>query len=235
MNINKTIYVHSETHQITNCMHDHHTEKSGGMSFQSEIHQQSVKKEPQTLEDALNELAAINREIDSKHKIFGTGNLLGNVISDINGEGEDTIVMLMPDNTTESRTSDNGQLLVSPDMLNALVAPRATSERSTPAVEHVKTIAVNGVSGFDTTAGGHRHKKNNRFIQSAATGIKKRITKWLHSLPEKLPGNDNKKEIKKKEMKVLNQEYILDSYDKTGQYHQIEKNGILNDNLNKRA
>lgn len=88
MNINPTTHSHIESHTITNCMHEHHSVQKGGMNFQTEM-QQSVKAQPQTVEEALQELAAINREIDSKYSMFGTDNTIGDVISDINGQGKE--------------------------------------------------------------------------------------------------------------------------------------------------
>ena len=65
MNIIPTSHSHIESHTITNCMHEHHSVQKDGANFKTEM-QQSVKEQPQTLEEALNELAAINRESDSK-------------------------------------------------------------------------------------------------------------------------------------------------------------------------
>ena len=66
-------------------------------------------------------------------------------------------------------------------------------------------------------------------------GINKRIRKWLQVLQEKSLENNKNLDINKREMKPLTQEYILDSYDKTGQYYQVEKQGIIDDCLNQKA
>ena len=66
-------------------------------------------------------------------------------------------------------------------------------------------------------------------------GINKRVRKWLQVLQEKSLENNKSLDINKKEMKSLTQEYILDSYDKNGQYYQVEKQGIIDDSLNQKA
>lgn len=235
MNINPTSHSHIESHTITNCMHEHHSVPKGGTSFQTEM-QQSVETQPQTVEEALQELAAINREMDSNHRMFGIGNTLGDVISDVNGKGEDAVVKLMPDSSVEAKTGDNGQLHVTPDMLNALVTPRNLGLRTTTEQNRTKLVTAAGIvdANANTDAEGQLQKRK-RGLPSVASGIKKKIRKWLQSLPEKLPGKDNKQEVRKKEMKRISSEYLLNSYDKTGQYHQIENVGTEKDALDKKA
>lgn len=106
MNINPTSHSHIESHTITNCMHDHHSVQKCGMRFRSEM-QQSVKVQTQTVEEALQELAAINREYDTKHAMFGTGNTIGDVISDVNGQGKENIIIPMADNVANANSNDN--------------------------------------------------------------------------------------------------------------------------------
>lgn len=236
MNINPATHVHSATHNITNCMHEHHTTLKGGASFKSEMQQSIKEKEPpQTLKEAINELAAINRKIDSKHKIFGTGNTLGNIVSDTNGEGQEAVVMLMPNSSAEARKGSNGQLQVSPDMINELVMPRKSSLHPQAQSIKEKSIAISGLSDFDTTSKNQSQNKKRKFIQLNFKGINKRIRKWLQVLQEKSLENNKNLDINKREMKPLTQEYILDSYDKNGQYYQVEKQGIIDDYLNKKA
>lgn len=225
------LVVHQETHHITNCMHSHSAEKNGGMSFKSQM-QQNIKEQPQTLEGTLNELAAINQQINDKHKMFGTGNTLGNIVSDVNGEGEEAVVVLMPEQTTEDVISHSKHEQVSADMLNAIIAPRNSSLRLN-SYESKKNNIVEGTLEFDSSSGKHKNKRQNRFTK-AAFRIKTKIKKWLYLLPEKIPGNTNE-QSNRKEMRVLSQDYILDSYNKKGQYHQIEKQGIIDDSLNKKA
>lgn len=206
MNINPATHVHSETHNITNCMHEHHTSLKGGVSFKSEM-QQQVKEPPQTIEEALNELAAINREIiDSKHKMFGSGNTLGNIISDVNGEGQEAVVMLMPDSSAEARKDNNGQLQVSPDMLNELVTPRKSSLHPQAQSIKEKSIAISGLSQFDTTSKNQSQKRKRKFIQLNFKGINKRIKKWLQVLQEKSFENNKSLDTNKREMKPHTQE-----------------------------
>lgn len=78
-------------------------------------------------------------------------------------------------------------------------------------------------------------EKKKGFIPFNVNGLKKRIRKWVKAFPEKLFIKDSRQLSKKKEMKPITQEYILDSYDKSGHYHQIEKRGTINDTLNKKA
>lgn len=231
MNIIPTSHSHIESHTITSCMHEHYSVQKGGANFKTEM-QQTIRERPQTLEEALNELAAINRESDSKHKILGIGNTLGNVISDVTGEGEETVVMLMPENMAASKNGDNN-LTVSPEMLNALVMPRKNSIYS----QQENEIKLNTISEFDTNTASKEQlqKRKRKFVQLRIKNVKKRIKKWMHSLPEKISDNENKLDSNQRKMKPLTQEYILDSYDKNGQFYQIEKNGIINDNLNKKA
>ena len=205
MNINPATHVHSETHNITNCMHEHHTSLKGRVSFKSEM-QQQVKEPPQTIEEALNELAAINREIDSKHKMFGSGNTFGNIISDVNGEGKEAVVMLMPDSSAEARKDNNGQLQVSPDMINELVMPRKSSLHPQAQSIKEKSIAISGLSEFDTTSKNQSQKRKRKFIQLNFKGINKRIKKWLQVLQEKSFENNKSLDTNKREMKPLTQE-----------------------------
>ncbi len=232
MNINPTSHSHIESHTITNCMHEHHSVQKGGMSFQSEM-QQSVKAQPQTVEEALQELAAINREINSNHKILGTGNTLGNVISDVAGEGSESIVVPMADNSASANSNSNSNLQVTADMLNAIVMPRKESLQRTKTMPN--STATGMVSSSDTTSGSQLQEKKKGFIPFNANGLKKRIRKWIQAFPEKLFSKDSRETSKVKEMKPITQEYILDSYDKSGQYHQLEKRGTINDTLNKKA
>lgn len=110
MNINPTSHSHIESHTITNCIHDHHSVQKGGMSFQSEM-KQSVKAQPQTVEETLHELAAINRESNLGHKILGTGNTLGNVISEVTEEGPETVVIPMADNSANANSNNNSNCI----------------------------------------------------------------------------------------------------------------------------
>lgn len=235
MNINPTSHSHIESHAITNCMHEHHSVHKGGVSFQTEM-QQSVKVQPQTVEEAPHELVAINREMNSKHNIFGIGNTLGDIVSDVNGEGNESVVVLLPDSGAEASVSNNGQLQVTPDMLNALIAPRNSRFGATPEQNRTKLTAssVMTETKADTNGEGQLHKKK-KGLPSVASGIKKKIRKWLQELPKRILEKDNKQEIRKKEMKSISSEYLLNSYDKSGQYHQIENTGILNDSMNKRV
>ena len=144
--------------------------------------------------------------------------------------------MLLPDDTTDAHASNKGHLQVSPDMLNTLVMPKETDISISDSPDGIKVDVMDGMSGFDTTSGGHLHKRRNRFLQKTLDGFKKRIAKWLQTLPDKLPGKEDKKEPLKKEMKIIdNKDYILDSYDRTVKYRQIEKTAFLNDNLNKKV
>lgn len=231
MNIIPTSHSHIESHTITNCMHEHRFVQKGGANFKTEM-QQSIKEQPQTVEETINELAAINQQMYDKHKILGTGNTLGNIFSDVTGKGEETVVMLMPENIAASKNGDNN-LVVSPEMLNALVMPRKTSIH----LRQEKEIKLNTISGFDmdTTSKEQRQKRKKKFVQLRIKNVKKRIRKWFQSLPERILDNDHKLDSNQRKMKPLTQEYILDSYDKNGQYHQIEKYGIVSDNLNKNA
>ena len=232
MNINPTSHSHMESHTITNCMHDHHSIQKGGMSFQSEM-QQSVKAQPQTLEEALPELAEISREINSGHKILGTGNTLGNVISDVTGEGPESIVIPMADNSASANSNSNTNLQVTEDMLNAIVMPRKESLQRTKNMQNSTATGI--VSSFDTTSGSQLQEKKKGFIPFNTNGLKKRIRKWIQAFPNKVFNRENKQRAKDKEMKLITHEYILDSYDKSGQYHQLEKRGTINDTLNKKA
>ena len=235
MNINPATHVHSEMHHITNCMHEHHTSLKSGASFKAEIQLNKEQEPPQTLKEAINELVAINREIDSKHKIFGTGNTLGNIVSDTNGEGQEVVTMLMPDSSAEARKGSNGQLQVSPDMINELVMPRKSSLYPQAQSIKEKSIAISSLSEYDTTSKNQSQNKKRKFIQLNFKGINKRVRKWLQVLQEKSLENNKSLDINKKEMKPLTQEYILDSYDKNGQYYQVEKQGIIDDSLNQKA
>ncbi len=232
MNINPTSHSHIESHTITNCMHEHHSVQKGGMSFQSEM-QQSVKSQPQTVEEALQELAAINREINSDHKILGTGNTLGNVISDVAGEGSESIVVPMADNSANANSNSNSNLQVTADMLNAIVMPRKESLQSTKTMPN--STATSGISSSDTTSGSQLQEKKKGFIPFNTNGLKKRIRKWIQAFPEKLFSKNSRQLSQERELKPITQEYILDSYDKSGQYHQLEKRGTINDTLNKKA
>lgn len=232
MNINPTSHSHIESHTITNCMHEHHSVQKGGMSFQSEM-QQSVKTQPQAVEEALQELAAINREINSGHKILGTGNTLGNVISDVAGEGSESIVVPMADNSTNANSNSNANLQVTADMLNAIVMPRKESLQSTKTMPN--STATSGISSSDTTSGSQLQEKKKGFIPFNTNGLKKRIRKWIQAFPEKLFSKNSRQLSQERELKPITQEYILDSYDKSGQYHQLEKRGTINDTLNKKA
>ena len=213
-------------------MHEHHSVQKGSMSFRSEM-QQSVKTQPQTVEEALQELAAINREINSGHKILGTGNTFGNAISDVAGEGSENIVVPMADNSANANSNSNSNLQVTADMLNAIVMPRKESLQTTKTIQSSTSTSI--VSSSDTTSGSQLQEKKKGFIPFNTNGLKKRIRKWIQVFPEKLFGKENKPVSKDKEMKPITQEYILDSYDKSGQYHQLEKRGTINDTLNKKA
>lgn len=232
MNINPTLHSHIEFHTITNCMHEHHSIQKGGMSFRSEM-QQSVKTQPQTAEEELQELAAINREINSGHKILGTGNTLGNVISDVTGEATESIVVPMADNLANANSNSNANLQVTTDMLNAIVMPRKESLQRPKIMQ--RSTATGRVSASDMTSGSQLQEKKKGFIPFYANEIKKRIRKWILAFPEKLFSKDSRQSSKEKEMKPITQEYILDSYNKSGHYHQLEKRGTINDTLNKKA
>lgn len=232
MNINPTSHSHIESHTITNCMHEHHSVQKGDMSFQVEM-QQSVKEQPQTVEEALHELAAINRENNAGHKILGTGNTLGNVISDVAGEGTESIIIPMADNSTNANSNSATNLQVTAEMLNQITMPR---KDSLPKPKTLQNNTVSGVvSSSETTAGSQLQEKKKGHIPSNAKGIKKKIRKWIQTFPEKFRQSEKEIASKSKEMKPLTQEYILDTYDKTGQYHQLEKRGTITDNLNEKA
>lgn len=232
MNINPTSHSHIESHTITNCMHDHYSVQKGGMSFQAEM-QQSVKVQPQTVEEVLQELATINREYDTKHAMFGTGNTIGDVISDVNGQGKENIIIPMADNVANANSNDNTILQVTADMLNEIVMPRKGSLQQSKILQNSNTIGI--VSTSDTTTGSHLQEKKKGFLPFNTNGIKKRLRKWIQSFPEKFRQNKREHANKNKEMKTISQEYILDTYDKTGQYHQLEKRSIINDTLNEKA
>lgn len=232
MNINPTSHSHIESHTITNCMHEHHNVQKGGMSFQSEM-QQSVKAQPQTIEEALQELAAINRKRNFGHKILGTGNTIGDVISDANGQGKENIMIPMADNEANANSIAKNNLHVTAEMLNEIVMPRKDNLQRSKTLQSSITIGI--VSSSDTTSGSQLQEKKKGFIPFNTNGIKKRIRKWIKSFPGKISNRDNAKKVKNKEMKTISQEYILDTYDKTGQYHQLEKRGTINDNLNEKA
>jgi len=232
MNINPSSHSHIESHTITNCMHEHHSVQKGSMSFQSEM-QQSVKKQPQTVEEALQELAAINREINAGYKILGTGNTLGNIISDVAGEGSESIVVPMADNSANASSNSTANLQVTAEMLNQITMPR---KDSLPKRKTLQSNTASGVvSSSDTTAGSQLQEKKKGHIPFNAKGIKKKIRKWIQTFPEKFRQSEKESASKSKEMKPLTQEYILDTYDKAGQYHQLEKRGTINDNLNEKA
>jgi len=232
MNINPSSHSHIESHTITNCIHEHHSVQKGGISFQSEM-QQSVKAQPQTVEEALHELAAINREINTGHKIFGTGNTLGNVISDVIGEGSESVVIPMADNSANANSNSTANLQVTAEMLNQITMPRKDSLQKTKST--LSNITNSGVSSSDTTAGSQLQEKKKGYIPFHTKGIKKRISKWIQAFPEKFKHSEKVNITKGKEMKPLTQEYILDTYDKKGQYHQLEKRGTITDNLNEKA
>lgn len=232
MNINPSSHSHIESHTITNCMHEHHSVQKGGISFQSEM-QQSVKAQPQTVEEALHELAAINREIYAGHKILGTSNTLGNVISDVAGEGSESIVVPMADNFANANSNSNTNMQITADMLNTIVMPRKENVQRTQILQRNTATVI--VTSSDASTDNQLPERKKGFISFHTNGIKKRLRKWIQIFPEKIFIKDNKQAIKVKEMKPLTQEYILDSYDKNGQYHQLDKNGIANDMLNKKA
>lgn len=232
MNINLSSHSHIESHTITNCMHEHHSVQKGGMSFQSEM-QQSVKAQPQTVEEALQELASINREINAGHKILGTGNTIGNVISDVIGEGSENIIIPMANNFTNASSNNTANLQVTAEMLNQITMPRKDSLQKTKSTLSNVTNSV--VSSSDTTAGSQLPEKKKGFIPFHTKGIKKRIRKWIQAFPEKFKHSEKDNITKGKEMKPLTQEYILDTYDKKGQYHHLEKLGTITDNLNEKA
>ena len=232
MNINPTSHSHVESHTITNCMHEHHSIQKGGMSFQSEM-QQSVKAQPQTVEEALQELAVINREINSGHKILGTGNTLGNVISDVTGEGLESIVVPMADNSAYANSNSATNLQVTAEMLNQITMQRKDNLQKPKNLQ--SSTATGIVSSADTTAGSQLQEKKKGLIPFNTKGIKKKIRKWIQAFPEKFRQGEKERVLKDKEMKPLTQEYILDTYDKTGRYQQLEKRGTINDNLNEKA
>ena len=78
-------------------------------------------------------------------------------------------------------------------------------------------------------------EKKKGLIPFNTKGIKKKIRKWIQAFPEKFRQGEKERVLKDKEMKPLTQEYILDTYDKTGRYQQLEKRGTINDNLNEKA
>ena len=219
MNINPTSHSHIESHTITNCMHEHHSIQKGGMSFQSEM-QQSVKAQPQTVEEALQELAVINREINSGHKILGTGNTLG-------------IVVPMADNSAYANRNSATNLQVTAEMLNQITMQRKDNLQKPKNLQ--SSTATGIVSSADTTAGSQLQEKKKGLIPFNTKGIKKKIRKWIQAFPEKFRQGEKERVLKDKEMKPLTQEYILDTYDKTGRYQQLEKRGTINDNLNEKA
>lgn len=232
MNINPTSHSHIESHTITNCMHEHHSVQKGSMSFQTEM-QQSVKSQPQTVEEALHELAAINRESNFGHKIFGTANTLGDVISDVTGEGPETVVIPMADNSANANSNSHTNLQVTAEMLNEIVMPRKDSLQRSKTLQSSNKIGI--VSTSDTTSGSQLQEKKKGFIPFNTKGIKKRIRKWIQAFPEKFRQSKKERITKNKEMKPISREYILDTYDKNGQYLQLEKRGTINDNLNEKA
>ena len=200
MNINPTSHSHIESHTITNCMHEHHSVQKGGMSFQSEM-QQSVKTQPQTVEEALQELAEINREINAGYKILGTGNTLGNVISNVAGDGSENIIIPMADNAANANSNSTANLQVTAEMLNQITMPR---KDSLPKPKTLQSNTASGVvSSSDTTAGSQLKEKKKGFIPFNTKGIKKRIRKWIQAFPEKFRQGENKHTIKNKEMKTI--------------------------------
>ena len=232
MNINPTSHSHIESHTITNCIHDHHSVQKGGMSCQSEM-KQSVKAQPQTVEETLHELAAINRESNLGHKILGTGNTLGEIISNVTGEGHESIVVTMAYDSSNTNGNSNSNLHVTADMLNAIVMPRKDSLQRAKTMQSSTPTDI--VSSSDTTSGSQLQEKKKRFIPFNSNGFKKRIRKWIQAFPDKAFNRGNKQLTKDKIMKPITQEHILDSYDKSGQYYQMEQRGTINDTLNKKA
>ena len=232
MNINPTSHSHIESHTITKCMHDHNSVQKGGMSFQTEM-QQNVKAHPQTVEEALQELTAINRESYFGHKILGTGNTLGDVISEVTGEGSETVVIPMADNSANANSNNNSNLQITADMLNAILMPHKDSLQRTKTMQSSTTTDI--VSSSDTTSGNQLQEKKKGFIPFNSNGFKKRIRKWIQAFPDKVFNRGNKQLTKDKIMKPITQEYILDSYDKSGQYYQMEQRGTINDTLNRKA
>ena len=144
--------------------------------------------------------------------------------------------MLLPDDTTDVHARNKGNLQVSPDMLNTLLTLKVTDSSILDSPDSIKVNAMGGMSGFDTTSERHLYNKRKQFIQKVMNGIKKHMSNWLHSLPEKLPGKENKKETIPKEMKAINnKDYILDTYDQTGQYKQMRKTTLIKDTVNKKV
>lgn len=232
MNINPTSHSHIESHSITNCMHEHHSVQKGGMGFQTEM-QQSVKAQPQTVEETLQELTALNRESKYGHKILGTGNTLGDVINTVTGEGSESVVIPMAENSANANSNNNSNLQITADMLNAILMPRKDSLQRTKTMQ---SSATNGIIfSSDITSGSQLQEKKKGFIPFNTNGLKKRIRKWIQAFPEKFRQSIKEQANKSNDMKVISQEYILDTYDKNGQYQQLEKRGTINDNLNKKA